>query len=388
MGMPFLLGTDYLRKIQSVRPQNLVALWPQNEPSGAVSTEIVRRYNGAYTGVTLGGVGVQGTGLTSAGYDGATSYNNIYSAGLANDNLLLNPGFETAGAGDPDFWANYTETAGDGALANEIVIVHQGVDSCKMTSGATSNTNVFSDAMVVIPGARRRFRFFTYGDGVNAGRYAIYDITNGAYITPITSTGITAAAWGMVAPQFTVPAGCISARVEYWCPPVNGGVCYFDAGEFRRMDGFLGDEGTILVPAQVANVGVWTDATARSMVHIGVDANNYIDIGRTVANNTIGFDYVAGGTAETQATAALANLDFATYGMTWSKSGDAVKYYIGGVASGATDTGLGTWLGNLSNTGTVIGTQSTLLIDVWSGPIGPVPYWSAALSPDEMRYLG
>ena len=388
MSAPFLLGTDYLRKIQSVRPQNLVSLWPQNEPSGAVSTEIVRRYNGAYTGVTLGGVGVPGSGLTSAGYDGATSFNNIYSAGFANDSILLNGGFETAGAGDPDFWANYTETAGDGALANEIVIVHQGVDSCKMTSGATSNTNVFGDAMVVIPGERRRFRFFAYGDGVNAGRYAIYDITNGAYITPITSTGITAAAWGMVAPQCTIPAGCISARVEYWCPPVNGGVCYFDAGEFRRMDGFLGDEGTILIPAQVANVGVWTDGLARKIAMFFVDANNYVGIGRTFTNNTIGFDYVAGGIAEGQVTGSLSSVGFVPYAITWSKAADSVDYYIAGLASGSADTGLGTWAGNLLSTRVVIGATSTTPLTVWSGSIGPVALWSAALSADEVRYLG
>jgi len=369
---------------KSLHSKGLIALHTHNQMGGAVSYDLSKyRRHGVLTAVTHRQSGVPGLHIPSTGYNGATSFNNIYSAGLANDNILLNGGFETPGA----TWANWTDTVGDGAIANEVVIVHEGVDAAKLTSGATSNTKT-AQAVAVVPGERRRERIWARGDAVNAGRYGIYDVTNAADIIPITTTGVTAAAWGMVVIQFTVPAGCVSARIDLWCPPVNGGICYFDACEDRRMDGFLGDEGTIIVPAQVANAGVWTDATARSMVHIGVDANNYIDIGRTVANNTIGFDYVAGGTAETQATAALANLDFATYGMTWSKSGDAVKYYIGGVASGATDTGLGTWLGNLSNTGTVIGTQSTLLIDVWSGPIGPVPYWSAALSPDEMRYLG
>ena len=132
MSKPMLLGSDYLRKIQSVRPENLVALWPQNEPLGhATSEEIVRGYDGAYTAVTLGQPGVQGSGLTSAGYDGATSFNNIYTAGFANDNLLLNPGFETAGGGGADIWANWTEAAGDGALANEVVVIHEGVDAAK-----------------------------------------------------------------------------------------------------------------------------------------------------------------------------------------------------------------------------------------------------------------
>ena len=373
---------------KSLHSKGLIALHSHNQMGGAVSYDLSKyRRHGVLTAVTHRQPGVPGLHIPSTGYDGATSYNNIYSAGFANDSILLNPGFETAGAGDPDFWANWTEGAGDGALANEVVVIHEGVDACKMTSGLTSNTYIYQQ-FAVVPGVRYRLRLWTQGDGANAGRYRVYDQTNTTDIRGLGSTGVTAAAYEMITYEFTAPTGCVLVRLWLFCPNVNGGIAYFDACEVRRMDGFLGDEGTIIVPAQVANAGVWTDATARSMVHIGVDANNYIDIGRTVANNTIGFDYVAGGTAETQATAALANLDFATYGMTWSKSGDAVKYYIGGVASGATDTGLGTWLGNLSNTGTVIGTQSTLLIDVWSGPIGPVPYWSAALSPDEMRYLG
>lgn len=86
MSKPMLLGSDYLRKAQSVRPESLVGIWPQNEPVGhAVSTEIVRQYNGAYTGVTLGqpGIGDGREGLTCAYYDGAAGYNNIFSAASA-----------------------------------------------------------------------------------------------------------------------------------------------------------------------------------------------------------------------------------------------------------------------------------------------------------------
>ena len=79
---PFNTG-NYIKKVRSVRPESLVALWPQSEPLGhAVSTELVRGYDGSYAGVTLGQPGVPGTGMTSAGYDGATSVNYIYSASL------------------------------------------------------------------------------------------------------------------------------------------------------------------------------------------------------------------------------------------------------------------------------------------------------------------
>lgn len=372
-------------------PSGLIGFWPQDESAGAVSIDHSGFvHNGAYTAVNLGQPGVPGMGLTSAGYDGATSFNNIYSAGLANDSTLLNGGFETPGGGGADIWANYAETAGDGALANEVVIVHQGNDSAKMTSGVTSNTNVFGDAMVSIPGAVRRFRFFTYGDGVNAGRYAVYDITNGAYIIPITSTGITAAAWGMVAAQYTVPVGCISVRVEYWCPPVNGGVCYFDAGEVRGMDGFLGDQGTVIVPAQVANVGVWTDGVSRYLFVVGVGANNYITFNKSNVPNTIGFSYSADGVLLSQTTGGLFNTDFAFYSITWDMSAGAtgeVRYFIDGIPSGAMDVGLGTWLGDLLNTAVVLGALSTVPASVWSGNIGPVLLYNEAKTPAEIAYL-
>lgn len=387
---PFTTG-NYIKKVRSVRPDRLVALWPQNEPLGhGISTEVIRGYNGAYTAVTLGQTGLQGTGMTSAGYDGATSYNDIYTAGLANDNLLLNPGFETAGAGDPDFWANWTETASDGALANEGVVRHEGADACKMTAGVTVDTRV-NQLYVAVPGTRYRIRFWSQGDGVNAGVFHVWDATGGADIIPITTTGVTGAAYAIVEAEFAAPTDCISINVFLRCPPINGGICYYDACEVRRIDGFLGDKGTIVVPARVSGAGIWGDGLGRRLVYIGVDANNYIAISRIAANGTIEFNYKAGGVVESQQTAGLSNIDFATYGMTWDRGAGAtgeVMYYIDGVASGATDVGLGTWLGDLAAANAVIGAESTVPAFEWSGSVGPVPIWSDALSANEMRYLG
>ena len=379
---------SYLDKVLSVDPSSLIGCWLQNEGSGAVSFDSSGLgHNGAYTAVNLGQPGVPGMGMSSAGYDGLTSFNNIRSAGLANDNLLSNPGFETAGA----TWANWTDTVGDGAIANEVVIVHEGVDAAKLTSGATSNTKT-AQAVVVIPGQRRRVRFWTQGDAVNAGRYGIYDVTNGADIIPIATTGVAAAAWGMVAVEYTVPAGCVSARTDLWCPPVNAGISYFDACEDRRMDGFQPDQGTVIVNAQVSGVGVWTDGTPRNLFYFGVaGAQNRIYIARTANNNQVAFSYEAGNIQESQATGGLANIDFASYGITWDISAGAtgeVMYYIDGVATGATDVALGTWVGNLAAASAVIGALSTVPTQVWSGSIGPVALWNKALTPAQMAYLG
>jgi hypothetical protein len=172
---------------------------------------------------------------------------------------------------------------------------------------------------------------------------------------------------------------------------VNGAVTYFDACEVRRTNGFLGDKGTVIVPAQVANVGVWTDGSDRYMARFSVGGTEDIRVHKAAANNTMTFRYEAGSVVETQVTGGLANVDFATYGITWDISAGAtgeVRYYIRGAAVGATDTGLGTWAGDLNPIVAVIGATNTTPGSVWSGSIGPVPIWSEALSPDEMRYLG
>lgn len=79
-------GKDYLDKIHSVEPANLVGAWLQDEGSGSISYDHSgHAFNGAYTGVTLGQPGVPEMGLTSPFYDGTNDYNDVFSAGLAAD---------------------------------------------------------------------------------------------------------------------------------------------------------------------------------------------------------------------------------------------------------------------------------------------------------------
>ena len=95
-GLPWGLGlarsTNYLNKVLRPNPvvgydpSSLIQFLPQSEPGGAVSYDRSGEgNNGAYTAVTLGQPGVPGIGMTSALYDGATSYNHFHSAGYAAD---------------------------------------------------------------------------------------------------------------------------------------------------------------------------------------------------------------------------------------------------------------------------------------------------------------
>ena len=142
--------------------------------------------------------------------------------------LVSNPGFETAGGGGADIWANWTENAGDGALANETTIKHGGSDAAKLTAGASVGTYL-SQAITVIPGRSYMLDLWTRsttGDG--ASRYGIYDNTNAADIVATASTGVTGETYTKFQKRFTAPASCVAITIFLRCSATNTDVVYFD----------------------------------------------------------------------------------------------------------------------------------------------------------------
>jgi len=142
-------------------------------------------------------------------------------------NTFLNPGFETAGGGGADIWASWTEAAGGGVLADEVVQIHSGAHACKETAGAAIDTYVRQD-FAVAASTQYTVSFWTRGDGVHDGGYQVYDVTHAADIIARTATGVTGGTYTQVAVTFTTPAGCVVIAILLWCSVVNGGVCYFD----------------------------------------------------------------------------------------------------------------------------------------------------------------
>jgi hypothetical protein len=68
-------------------------------------------------------------------------------------------------------------------------------------------------------------------------------------------------------------------------------------------------------------------------------------------------------------------------------SGDIISYYLNGASAGTADTGLGTWVGDLDSTATILGASVDTPSDVWSGEIGPAALWNKALTADQIAYL-
>jgi hypothetical protein len=70
--------------------------------------------------------------------------------------------------------------------------------------------------------------------------------------------------------------------------------------------------------------------------------------------------------------------------VTWDTTADEFKMYFNAVQQGNTQNGLGTWVGNLGNTLTVIGAGSTTPSLVWDGDRTEVSLYSAALTQSEI----
>ena len=155
---------------------------------------------------------------------------------------------------------------------------------------------------------------------------------------------------------------------------------------------FSGAAGSVLIWARVSAAGVWTDGTARTLLGIRADGNNYIRLNKATTNNQLEWFYVANGTVESNTSVALSGtLSTFSVGMTWDANAGAngeVVYYLNGASGGATDTDLGAWAWALSASECLIGAPATVGGLRWSGYIGPVGIWASALTPTQMASVG
>lgn len=186
--------------------------------------------------------------------------------------LLSNPGFETAGAGGADVWANWTETVSDGALANDTGSVHEGSDAAKITAGASVDTNVYQD-ITVVAGGTYLLTFWTRGDVTYGGRYLVYDNTNSANIIATTATEIISATYTKFMMYFTAPSGCSSVRIYLYCPSTDTGVAYFDDVSVQRA----GDTAESAYISVTATSGT-SETLGVDVQHCGAAAGTYVSL--------------------------------------------------------------------------------------------------------------
>jgi len=331
--LPVFAASPYYRKVTNTQNGALIGAWPLWEAAGRLAADL----RGLYT---------------------------------ADQELLTNGGFETAGAGGADIWADVYESVGNGALADEVTLVHGGSHAAKLTAGASANTSIrLYDGLTptevqVRPGDQCTLSFWTRGDGTNQGRYSVYNNTNGAFIRSTVATGVPGTDYAQVSYSFTVPAGCYSINVNLVCSSVNTGVCYFDdvsltvaqyklngvyqpAGITYGVDGigdgksaircngtdtavlignrafdsfWNGNVGSAIAWGKVDAAARWdSEVSARYLFHVKsrLDATVYIVFGKppSSANNLFWRRRVAGATYEKQT--ACTTTDWFCMGFSW-----------------------------------------------------------------------
>ncbi len=151
---------------------------------------------------------------------------------------------------------------------------------------------------------------------------------------------------------------------------------------------FNGAEGSLMAWFKVGGAGVWTDGIQRQIVRFAVDANNRVTILKSSSNNTLSYQYIAGGVASAPLVSSFSSLAWNCTLLTWSKSADQVKAYLNGVQVDTTKTGLGVFFGTLVSSGASIGSSSgTVPGNVWSGTLAHVALWATVLTAAQIDNL-
>jgi Concanavalin A-like lectin/glucanases superfamily len=387
-----LLGSrQYWQKLLASGP---IAYWPLWEPSGSVANDVTRR--------------------TAAAAE-----------------LMINPGFETLGAGGADVFANWGEMANAGVISQTTAAgeFRGGAAACKLTQDAL----VYQD-FAVQAGNSYRLSFWTRGDGVRNGKYRVRDVTNSVDIRAYTDSGVTGTDFAQVTYDFVAPAGCATARVYFiasgyatysifddvtvkttltnqngsyvgvtlgqpgigdrHCSPLFDGVSVHKVSVFSSLlaQAFSGSEGSLALWCKVSGAGVWTDGIRRRAVILWADDYNHVYIGKMEAANDNYFRCgYAAGNVHKSVNVVLSTANWFHACVTWSKSADENKFYIDGAQQ--TDlltgmdvhTGLGNFAGMLANA-SMIGAGGDGVY-VWDGYLAHAAVWNRALTAGEIAKI-
>lgn len=146
------------------------------------------------------------------------------------------------------------------------------------------------------------------------------------------------------------------------------------------------DNGTLLCFARMSGSGVWTDGANRGLVTLQNNASNTIGIFKSSTSNRVTLRYYAGGTNKlVNVTTTITG--WALWVCTWDTGADQFKAFFNGAQQGDTQTGLGTWAGDLNPANSVIGAFSTAPSSVMDGYIAHVALLTGVLTAAEIVNL-
>lgn len=164
-------------------------------------------------------------------------------------------------------------------------------------------------------------------------------------------------------------AGVGDGATALFCDGLNDRVILPAAGLSVLWDG---SEGTLLLWAR-AEAGA---STGRTLARLFADANNSLIVQSTASGGAgLSASYTAGGVTRTIDVSAALDDGWHAIAVTWSQSGDVFKLYLDGAQVGATQTGLGTWSGDL--TAAYLGSSGASAY--WQGWLAHAAIWRAPL---------
>lgn len=135
---------------------------------------------------------------------------------------------------------------------------------------------------------------------------------------------------------------------------------------------FNGQASFAVVRGKVSNAGVWADGTARYILRIRVDNNNYIYLAKSAVTGRVTSSYSANSVQETITKDGVSTAGYFVFGTTFSKAAGTsgeFKVYWDGAQEGSTQETLGSWAGNLSSSSCVMGALDNSGGSPWDGDI-------------------
>ncbi|MFA4973456.1 MAG: carbohydrate binding domain-containing protein [bacterium] len=146
--------------------------------------------------------------------------------------MVVNRGFEDAGAGGADVLAGWTEYLGstsDGVIEQSSATCTEGTYCAKLTACDGADNAYLAQHIRTLPGTVLTLTMDTRGDGTYSPSYQVYDFTNSTTITGNVSTSNTTTSWVTYSTTFTCPAGCYRMILYLRSPNHHtGGVSYYD----------------------------------------------------------------------------------------------------------------------------------------------------------------
>jgi len=155
-------------------------------------------------------------------------------------------------------------------------------------------------------------------------------------------------------------------------------------------------------PTTIGSISLWvavpqanlSGTTKMQIITLKYDAANYIDITFDTTAYRFNGAYEAGNELDSINSSLLYNVDggpqfpeWHHLGLTWTKAGEALNFYVDGVAETAV-SGLGTWTGAMASGTMVLGSSSSSsAADVLTGYIARVGIWSVVLPAATMADL-